>query len=238
VALTADGDTALVGGAGDNAYTGAAWVYTRSGGAWSQQGPKLVGTGASGTAEQGWSVALSADGDTAVVGGPQDGSLSGAVWEFTRSAGVWAQRGSKLVGAGALGLAQEGASVAISADGATAVVGGPTDYWAGATWAFATPGCAPSITSQPQSQRVGAGLSATLSVAAVGTAPLAYQWYEGVAGDASHPVGTDAATFTTPALTVATSYWVRVSNSCGHAYSATAIVTVGSSPRRHLRRAG
>ncbi len=30
------------------AYVGAAWVYTRSGGVWSQQGPKLVGTGAVG----------------------------------------------------------------------------------------------------------------------------------------------------------------------------------------------
>jgi hypothetical protein len=38
-----------------------------------QQGPKLVGTGALGTvgvAHQGQSVALSADGNTAIVGGP------------------------------------------------------------------------------------------------------------------------------------------------------------------------
>jgi hypothetical protein len=34
-----------------------------------QQGPKLVGTGAVGNAEQGWSVAVSADGNTAIVGG-------------------------------------------------------------------------------------------------------------------------------------------------------------------------
>ena len=32
----------------DNANTGAAWVYTRSGGVWTQQGGKLVGTGAVG----------------------------------------------------------------------------------------------------------------------------------------------------------------------------------------------
>ena len=35
-----------------------------------QQGPKLVGSGAAGPAQQGYSVALSADGNTAIVGGP------------------------------------------------------------------------------------------------------------------------------------------------------------------------
>jgi catechol 2,3-dioxygenase-like lactoylglutathione lyase family enzyme len=33
---------------------GSAWVYTRSGGAWTQQGSKLVGTGAVGNAGQGY----------------------------------------------------------------------------------------------------------------------------------------------------------------------------------------
>jgi hypothetical protein len=46
--------------------SGAAWVYTRSGGVWTQQGNKLVGSGAVGfDAQQGISVALSADGNTA-----------------------------------------------------------------------------------------------------------------------------------------------------------------------------
>jgi formylglycine-generating enzyme required for sulfatase activity len=46
--------------------------------------------------------------------------------------------------------------------------------------ATATPGLrpgAPSITTQPQSQTVAAGQSATFNVVAAGTAPLAYQWY-------------------------------------------------------------
>ena len=46
VALSGDGSTAIVGGARDNSDAGAAWVYTRSGGVSSQQGSKLVGTGA------------------------------------------------------------------------------------------------------------------------------------------------------------------------------------------------
>jgi hypothetical protein len=65
-----------------------------------QQGPKLVGTGAAGTvASQGSSVALSADGITAIVGGPADnynGSFGlGAAWVFTRSNGTWTQQGPK-----------------------------------------------------------------------------------------------------------------------------------------------
>src|SRR6516165_9582561 len=70
VALSADGSTAIVGGWSDNSKTGAAWVFTRNGGVWTQQGKKLVGTDAVGSARQGMSVALSADGNTAILGGP------------------------------------------------------------------------------------------------------------------------------------------------------------------------
>ena len=50
-----------------------------------QQGGKIIGTGAVGTAWQGISVALSADGNTAIVGGSYDNSGAGATWVFTRS---------------------------------------------------------------------------------------------------------------------------------------------------------
>ncbi|WP_316189345.1 hypothetical protein [Bradyrhizobium sp. SZCCHNS1054] len=138
VALSADGDTALVGGPYDNSRTGAAWVFTRSGGAWTQQGSKLIGAGAVGNAAQGAAIALSADGNTAIVGGSQDSLRAGAAWVFTRSGGVWTQQGSKLVGTGAVGNAAQGAAVALSADGNTAIVGGPLDdSYAGAAWVFA-----------------------------------------------------------------------------------------------------
>ena len=78
-------------------------MYTRSGGVWTQQGQKLVGTGAVGGAEQGFSVAMSADGNTAIVGGIMTTHGVGAAWVFTRSNGVWSQQGSKLVGTGAVG---------------------------------------------------------------------------------------------------------------------------------------
>jgi hypothetical protein len=135
VALSGDGNTALVGGPTDNSEAGAAWVFTRSGGVWSQQA-KLVGTGASANAEQGLSVALSGDGNTAIVGGSQDSSNAGATWVFARSGGIWAQQ-AKLIGTDAIGNAEQGFSVALSGDGNTAIVGGPADNSnTGAAWVF------------------------------------------------------------------------------------------------------
>jgi hypothetical protein len=84
----------------------------------------------------------------------------------------------------------------------------------------------PSITSQPQSQTIQSGQTATLSVAATGSGPFSYFWYQGTAGHYSQPVGGDSSSFTTPPLTSTTSYWVSVSNSCGGAGSATATITV------------
>jgi hypothetical protein len=142
VALSADGNTAIVGGSGDSSTVGATWIFTQSGGVWTQQGPKLVGTGAVGGAQQGYSVALSADGNTAIVGGFADNTMTGAAWVFTRSSGgVWTQQGSKFVGTGAVGAAEQGFSVALSADGNTAIVGGPGDNAsAGAAWVFTRSG--------------------------------------------------------------------------------------------------
>jgi hypothetical protein len=141
VALSSDGNTTTVGGYGDNGFVGAAWIYTRSGGVWTQQGAKLVGTGAVGAAFQGYSVALSSDGNTAAVGGTTDNANAGAAWVYTRSGGVWTQQGSKLVGTGAVGAARQGASVAVSADGNTATVGGIGDNaFAGAAWVYTRSG--------------------------------------------------------------------------------------------------
>jgi hypothetical protein len=138
VALSADGNTAVVGGPYDDSMTGAAWVYARSGGRWTQQGSKLVGTGAIGNAAQGTSVALSADGNTLIVGGGEDNKGMGAAWVFTRTGASWTQQGGKLVGSDAIGIASAGASVALSADGNTAIVGGPYDNSnTGAVWVFA-----------------------------------------------------------------------------------------------------
>jgi hypothetical protein len=95
--------------------------------AWSQQA-KLVGTGVvEQVAQQGWSVALSGDGNIAIVGGDEDNDGVGAAWVFTHSGGVWRQLGPKLVGTDAVGESHQGFSVSLSGDGNTAIVGGLGD---------------------------------------------------------------------------------------------------------------
>src|SRR5437868_7843997 len=54
---------------------------------------------------------------------------------------------------------------------------------------------APSVTSQPGSQSVTAGQTATFSVSAAGTAPLSYQWKKN--GAAVN--GASSSTYSTPA---------------------------------------
>ena len=141
VALSADGNTAAVGGYMDNDRIGAVWIFIRSGTVWSQQGTKLVGTGVVNVtghqSYQGFSVGISADGNTVIVGGEYDNNTVGAAWIFARSGGVWTQQGSKLVGAGYSGQSYQGCSVAISGDGNTAIVGGNYDAPGyGAVWIY------------------------------------------------------------------------------------------------------
>ncbi len=136
VAVSKDGNTAIVGNSNDNSGVGAAWVFIRTNGVWSQQSLKLIGTGATGNSNQGNSVAISADGNTALVGGQSDNSSLGAVWVWTRTAGVWTQQGSKLVGQFA--SFWFGNSVTISADGNTAAIAGQmsTQLSGGGAWIF------------------------------------------------------------------------------------------------------
>ncbi|HSJ75841.1 MAG TPA: hypothetical protein VK899_06645, partial [Gemmatimonadales bacterium] len=85
---------------------------------------------------------------------------------------------------------------------------------------------APAIEVQPASRTMNDGQAAPLSVTATGGGALSYQWYEGPSGDTTTPVpgGTNSTLAVTPAVT--TSYWVRVSATCGTSDSNAAIVTV------------
>ncbi|HEY0515505.1 MAG TPA: FG-GAP repeat protein, partial [Solirubrobacteraceae bacterium] len=137
VALAAEGNTAVIAGWKDNGDRGAAWVFTRSNGVWSQQGSKITPTGESGAGKFGVSVAVSSEGDTALIGGHVDNNFLGAVWVFTRSGGVWSQQGEKLTGSGEVGKGGFGQSVALSSDGNTALVGAYHDNnFLGAAWVF------------------------------------------------------------------------------------------------------
>lgn len=158
VALSADGDTALVGAPGDDGGDGAAWVFARSGATWTQSGPKLTAGEAAGDSaieceleepveEEatecgfGKSVALSGDGETALVGAPGANGNLGAAWVFVRSGEAWTLQGPPLT-AGAESLKGHfGRSVALSADGDTALIGAPGDAgYKGAAWVFTRAG--------------------------------------------------------------------------------------------------
>ncbi|HXY80070.1 MAG TPA: hypothetical protein VEH55_01760 [Gaiellaceae bacterium] len=146
VALSADGDTALIGARADDDLRGAVWVFRRRGAVWAQEGRKLTGGGEAGAAAFGYTVALSADGDTALIGGPDDRHVAvrgyndgyGAVWFFRRVGTAWLQQGGKLTGRGDTANGDFGSSATISGDGRTALVGafnvGNGD---GAAWVFA-----------------------------------------------------------------------------------------------------
>ena len=140
VALSADGSAVLIGAPYNAGAVGGVWVFTRSGAGWSQQGPQLAGSGEVGPGQLGSSVALSGDGNTALVGGWQDNHEVGAAWVFTRSGESWAQQGQKLVGSGTCGLPTIGNAVALSADGNTALIAGFYDCDVGAVWTFARSG--------------------------------------------------------------------------------------------------
>jgi len=151
VALSSDGSTALVGGQNDGYDNGAAWVFTRAGSTWTEQGPKLTGTEEIGQSAFGHSVALASNGSTALIGGPSDNGGTGAVWVFNGTGSAWTQQGPKLTGSEESGAGQFGSSVALSADGNTALIGAPLDNnGKGAVWVFTSGESAvPSNVSPP-----------------------------------------------------------------------------------------
>jgi len=84
---------------------------------------------------------------------------------------------------------------------------------------------APSITTQPISQSVTTGQTATFSVVAAGTAPLTYQWKKSGAAIS----GATSSTYTTPATTSAdngSQFTVTVTNSVGSVTSNAATLAV------------
>ncbi len=138
VALSADGNIALVGAPHDGGSRGAAFAFTREGSAWTRTAILKGGEGEHQTGGFGRSVALSADGSRAIVGAPQDLASRGTVWIFKRTGNAWEQDGPALSEpAGEVGPGRFGYSVAIS--GETAIVGAPASRGGlldGGVWAY------------------------------------------------------------------------------------------------------
>ena len=243
VALSADGNTALAGAGGTDMERGAAFVFTRSGGAWTQQAPPLQGEDHAGTSTQGASVALSSDGNTALVGGQSDNNGVGAAWVFYRYGASWSQQGPKLVGSGSIGFPLQGWRVAISGDAMTALLGGPHDdppadpnhSGKGAAWAFAA--TAPAVTTQPQNQGACSGGPVTFSAVGASWRALTAQWQVSTDGglsftDIALPVSGSSVTLSLPASTSVNGNQYRVvfTSSLGSTTSSAATLSVATAP--------
>lgn len=139
VALSDDGNTLAVGSNQDDnsggTNAGSAYVFVRSGTTWAQQA-RLQASDAAAGDNFGFSIALSADGNTLATGAYLDdnsgGADAGSVYVFIRSGTTWAEQ-AKLQASDAAAGDSFGSSVALSADGSTLAVGSVYDDNAGGT---------------------------------------------------------------------------------------------------------
>ncbi len=166
VALSADGNTALIGDPSATTKHGTVWVYTRSGSSWSIQSV-LSGPGEAGEQRFGKSVALSSDGNTALVGDPSAEAGKGAAWLFTRTGSSWSSTAQPVLGGEPANRVHYGRSVALSADGNTALVGDPGEVNGhGSAWVlthggagFEAPGTALRATGENGASRLGTSVA-------------------------------------------------------------------------------
>ena len=128
-----DGDTAVIGAYRDTydagSDFGSVYVFTRSGGTWTQQA-KLNAT--DGATNDFFGISVAVDGDTVVIGAYHDddrGTDSGSVYVFTRSGTTWTQQAKLNASDGAAG---DMFGYSVSVDGDTVVIGAwGDDYGAG-----------------------------------------------------------------------------------------------------------
>lgn len=157
LALSRSGDTLIVGVPEDSApkqAPGSAVVFRRSGATWMEEAYLRPSRGA---VAFGTAVALSDDGDTAVVGAPEDTAgqgwvhpcdvpaCTGAAYVFTRTSGRWKETAilepprSLSLPSPVYTAVKMGARVALSGDGtvvATLATGAVVTFTRGPTWSF------------------------------------------------------------------------------------------------------
>jgi hypothetical protein len=124
VSISEDGLTAIVGAYGDDdngSYSGSAYIFNYANSTWSQTSKLTASDGASGD-YFGFSVSISDDGLTAIVGAYRDDSIKGSAYIFNYVNSTWSQT-SKLTASGGAAGEYFGYSVSISEDGLTAIVG-------------------------------------------------------------------------------------------------------------------
>ena len=147
VSISSDGNTALVGAYGEDtgaSAAGAAYIFTRSGTAWTEQA-KIQASDAGASDFFGFFVSISSDGNTAIVGARGHDAIvgaftiydTGAAYIFTRSGTTWTQQ-QKIQASDKEQSDQFGYSVSISSDGNTAIVGVFGEGTGGSAYIFET----------------------------------------------------------------------------------------------------
>lgn len=136
VDISDDGNTVIVGSWGVSAIQGAAYIFVRSGTDWSFQ-QQLTALDGLQYDQFGFSVALSGDGNTALIGANNDNltpgfDYRGSAYVFVRTGSVWRQQ-DKLVASDGAQYDYLGNAVDLSDDGNTAIVGAA---WKGAAYVF------------------------------------------------------------------------------------------------------
>jgi hypothetical protein len=132
VQISADGRTIVVGAKNKvisaNGYEGAAYIFTLSGGVWTEQS-KLVPSDIAAGDNFGKSVSISDNGNIVVVGSTDDTSPNtnnGAVYVFTRSGSTWTET-QKLLASDSESNSNFGNSISLSGDGSTLLIGSYTE---------------------------------------------------------------------------------------------------------------
>lgn len=135
LSVAVSGDTAVVGASNDTTAAGSgagsAYVFTRSGGVWTQQAKLTAADAAAGDA---FGISVAIEGNTIVVGAESDdtsgGVDAGSAYVFTRSGTFWSQQAKLTASDGAAGD-RFGYSVALSNQ--SAIIGAQGDDTAGGT---------------------------------------------------------------------------------------------------------
>ena len=127
VSISSDGATALIGAYSDDdkgTDSGSAYVFKYNGTSWTQQS-KLTASDGAASDWFGYSVSISSDGTTALIGARLDddkGTNSGSAYVFKYDGTAWTQQ-AKLTASDGAAIDYFGRAVYISSGGTTALIG-------------------------------------------------------------------------------------------------------------------
>ena len=185
--VSIDGDTVVVGANGEDTVgvdSGAAYIFTKTGSAWTQQ-QKIQASNVGAGDQFGYSVAI--DGDTVIIGAQLEdagGTNAGAAYVFTRSGTTWTEQ-QKIVASDAEATDYFGYSVSISGD--TAVVGARLEdtggSQAGAAYIFTRDGTTWTEQQKIQASDIQAGDNFGYSVAISGDTVVVSAYAEDTGGN-------------------------------------------------------